>query len=265
MTRRWLATALSALIILATLVAGPVSPAAAALASVQVATGTAFTCALAPSGQTYCWGKNDSGQLGDNTTTDRPTPVAVQQGAVTFMSLTAEDNSTCGLTGAGAAWCWGYNGEGELGDNSITDRHTPVAVQQGGVTFTSISAGNDHACGLTSVGATWCWGWNGYGQLGDNTITDRHTPVAVQQGGVTFTSISAAHGHTCGLTGAGAAWCWGNNEDGGLGDNTTTNQHTPVAVQQGGVTFSSISTGGYHTCGLTGAGAAWCWGWNGTG
>src|SRR5664279_4476599 len=125
MTRRWLATALSVLIILATLVTGPARPAAATLAPVQVVTGYAHTCALAPSGQAYCWGTNANGQLGDNTTTDEHVPVAVQQGGVTFASMTAAWEHTCGLTSAGAAWCWGSNWEGELGDNTTTERHTP--------------------------------------------------------------------------------------------------------------------------------------------
>src|SRR5664280_1169219 len=128
MTRRWLATALSVVIILATLVAGPVPPASATLAPVQVVTGYAHTCALAPSGQAYCWGLNGYGQLGDNSTTDRSTPVAVQQGGVTFTSITGGGWHTCGLTGAGAAWCWGYNGNGQLGDNTTTEQHTPVTV-----------------------------------------------------------------------------------------------------------------------------------------
>src|SRR5664280_14839 len=221
MTRRCLATALSALIILATLVAGPVQPAAATLAPVQVVSGYAHTCALAPSGQVSCWGDNTYGQLGDNTTSNRPKPVTVQQGSVTFASITAGGIHTCGLTSAGAAYCWGYNWEGELGDNTFTaERDTPVAVQ-GGVTFTSITAGGWHTCGLTSAGAAYCWGQNGDGQLGDGTSTNRSTPVAVQQGGVTFTSITVGRWHTCGLTSVGAAWCWGHNWAGQLGDNTT--------------------------------------------
>src|SRR5664280_2963796 len=108
MTKRWLATALSVLIILATLVAGPVEPASATLAPVQVVTGYAHTCALAPSGQAYCWGRHASGQLGDGSGTNRLTPVAVQQGGVTFTSITAGAYYTCGLTSAGAAYCWGY-------------------------------------------------------------------------------------------------------------------------------------------------------------
>jgi|SRR5450759_319039 len=262
MTRRCLATALSVLIILATLVAGPLP--AAALAPVQVVTGYTHTCALAPSGQAYCWGANWSGQLGDNTTNQRPTPVAVQQPTgVTFTSLAAGSDQSCGLTGAGAVWCWGANDHGQLGDNTTAERDVPVAVQQGGVTFTSITAGNAHTCGLTSGGAAYCWGANWFGQLGDGTTTtERHTPVAVQQGGVTFTSTTAGEGHTCGLTSAGAAYCWGDNDNGRLGDNTTTGRSTPVAVQQGSATFTSITGGRHHTCGLTSAGAGYCWGYN---
>jgi len=248
------------LVVLATLVTGPVEPASATLAPVQVVTGASHTCALAPSGQAYCWGDNGNGQLGDNTTTDRSTPVAVQQGGVTFSSITAGLTYTCGLTSAGAAWCWGDNGQGRLGDNTTTERHLPVAVQQGGVTFTSITGGADHTCGLTSAGAAYCWGANWYGQLGDNTTTERDVPTAVQQGPVTFSSITASDAHSCGLTGAGATYCWGINWAGQLGDNTTTERDVPTAVQQGPVTFSSITASYYHTCGLTSAGAAWCWG-----
>jgi len=105
-----------------------------------------------------------------------------------------------------------------------------VAVQQGGVTWVSIAAGNDHTCGLTSGGAAYCWGLNGDGQLGDNTTTQRLTPVAVQQGGVTFASITGGADHTCGLTSGGAAYCWGDNSNGRLGDNTMTQRLTPAAV-----------------------------------
>ena len=119
----------------------------------QVVTGDSHTCALAPSGQAYCRGKDNVGQLGDNTTTQRLTPVAVQQAAVTFASIAGGGSHTCGLTNAGAAYCWGYNGFGQLGDNTTTQRLTPVAVQQGAVTFTSITTGTNHTCGLTGPGA----------------------------------------------------------------------------------------------------------------
>jgi alpha-tubulin suppressor-like RCC1 family protein len=115
---------------------------------------------------------------------------------------------------------------------ATTQRNTPVAVQQGGVTWVSIAAGNGHTCGLTSGGAAYCWGRNWSGRLGDNSTTERDTPVAVQQGGVTFASITGGADHTCGLTSGGAAYCWGDNSssNGRLGDNTMTQRLTPAAV-----------------------------------
>jgi alpha-tubulin suppressor-like RCC1 family protein len=187
------------------------------------------TCGLTSAGTAYCWGDNSYGQIGDGTTTQRLTPVAVQGGLV-FTALTGGGQHTCGRTSAGAAYCWGYNATGALGDGtSGPNRLTPVAVQ-GGLVFTALTAGFIHTCGLTSAGAAYCWGDNSYGQLGDGTGTYRLTPVAVQ-GGLVFTALTGGVSHTCGLTSAGAAYCWGWNGPGQLGDGTWgTNRLTPVAV-----------------------------------
>jgi len=146
----------------------------------SVATEYNHSCGLTSGGQAYCWGLNSSGQLGDNSTTKRLTPVAVSQGVVTFASLAPGSVNTCGLTSAGQAYCWGNNSYGQLGNASNTSSLTPVAVSQPvGVTFSSVRAGSSHNCGLDGVGQTWCWGRNQYGQMGDNSTTDRNSPVAV--------------------------------------------------------------------------------------
>jgi alpha-tubulin suppressor-like RCC1 family protein len=133
-----------------------------------------------------------------------------------------------------------------------------------GVTFTSITAGNEYTCALTSAGAAYCWGKNNFGQLGDGTNTDSSTPVAVSMpAGVTFTSISVGYEHTCALTSTGAAYCWGANGFGQIGDGTTTDSNTPVAVSMpAGVTFTQIDAGHAYTCALTSTGIAYCWGNN---
>lgn len=232
---------------------------------VRVGAGTSHSCALGTSGQAYCWGAGTNGRLGDGSGAAQTTPTSVQHPAgVTFTQLSVGSHHTCALTSAGQAWCWGWNLYGQLGDNSVADRAVPTAVQQpAGVSFTSIVTGEYHTCAPTGAGQTWCWGLNSNGQVGDNTTTSRRVPTAVQQpAGVTFLVLSADYRHTCGLTTPGQMWCWGRNNFGQLGDNSTTSRRVPVAVQQSALTFTGLATGREHTCGLTSGGFAYCWGSN---
>ena len=142
-----------------------------------VSAGGSHTCAsiVVVTSGLWCWGLNDSGQLGDGTTIQRTSPVLVSGGP--FSSVTAGGSHTCALTSAGAAYCWGANDHGQVGDGTTTMRTSPVLVA-GGLNFVSISAGGSHTCGVTVVG-TYCWGANGNGQLGSGTTTDSAVPVKV--------------------------------------------------------------------------------------
>ena len=243
--------------------------------------GLAFTCGVTSSGAAYCWGNNDRGQLGngDNTGPEQcaplsgacsTTPVAVA-GGLSFSTVSAGLLHTCGLTSAGAAYCWGdYNG-GTLGTAPPANPGVPGAVS-GGLSFSALATGGHHTCGLTGAGMAYCWGVNTLGQLGVGTTTGPETcfsqgsfpcsrvPVPVATA-LRWASITAGHGHTCALTPGGAAYCWGRNYEGQLGDGTLGNALTPVAVA-GGTKFSALFARLSYTCGLTESGAAYCWGNN---
>src|SRR6266516_4352386 len=177
---------------------------------------------------------------------------------VSVAPVSAGTYQTCGVTLSSAAYCWGDNTFGQLGNGTTTFSTTPVAVS-GGLAFAAVSAGY-HTCGVTLSSAAYCWGYNLVGQLGNGTTTNSDVPVAVS-GGLTFAAVSAGTFHTCGVTLSSAAYCWGDNTGGGLGNGTTTNSTTPVAVS-GGLTFAAVSAGDYYTCGVTPNGAAYCWGGN---
>ncbi len=248
-----------------------------------ISAGTTYTCALKDGG-VWCWGGNDSGELGDGTTTPRYLPVAVAGMASGVTAITTSWGSTCAVKNGGA-WCWGSNSSGRLGIGTSTGPETctegsvvwecstaPVAVAGMASGVTAIVAGGHHICALKGGGA-WCWGRNINGELGDGGDTGPETcsgqsnvwacstsPVAVAGMASGVTAISAGFSHTCALK-DGGAWCWGGNSNGELGDGTTTQRHAPVAVTGLVNGVSAISTFSVHTCALKDGGAA-CWGRN---
>jgi alpha-tubulin suppressor-like RCC1 family protein len=219
---------------------------------VVVSANGGHACGIATGGAAYCWGRNSEGQMGNGTKLGPGTP-AVVSGGLLFRTISAGTSHTCGLTADGAAYCWGSNSRGQLGDSTISESTVPVAVS-GSLVFQTISAGSERTCGVTTNGAAYCWGHEPFKRV--------TSPEAVS-GGLVFRSISVGYAHTCGVTTGGDAYCWGENRYGQLGDSTTNPRTSPVRVS-GGLVFQAISAGGMmdhaHTCGLTTSGAAYCWG-----
>jgi uncharacterized protein YjdB len=271
----------------------------------RIVTGGAHACGLLGNGGVMCWGANASGQLGNGETSREPAPrpvrVATEQ---QFTSIVAGGAHTCGIARDGLAWCWGKNGDGQLGNASTRDQATPVAVARGFV-YAQLAAGDRHTCGVTTDGKAYCWGFGFSYQLGSGLTESRQEPdavdsraqfsliaagrestCAVAQDGTTycwgkgsspfgsaprrvntdqqFTQLAVGDEFACGLTAGGAAWCWGRNNRGQLGDGGERAQAAPVRVATAEV-FTTIAAGNAHACGVTRAGPTLCWGDNGKG
>lgn len=242
----------------------------------SISVGAAHVCAVSTTGAGYCWGWSGQGELGGATpvspfTVTTPQPVTMPTGK-TFRSISAGNRYTCAVTTDNLGYCWGLNGDSQLGIGSGSGTGVPPTQVAGSLSFRIIEAGSSTTCGLTTSDAAYCWGLGGFGQLGNNsTTTEVSAPVAVSTtGGLPDTYASLTSGTLsdffCGLTSSGEAWCWGQNSNGQLGNGTTTDAQTPVQVNPvASRTYSAISTGWDFACAVTNLGEAYCWGNNANG
>ena len=247
----------------------------------EITTGFYDTCALDSTGAAYCWGYGPYGELGDGSAASSTVPVAVDtRGALAGKTLAqisgtggGQSINTCALDSAGAAYCWGVNDFGELGDGRTGgSSDVPVAVVTSGAlagkTVTQISAGYDHQCAVDAAGAAYCWGYDGFGELGNGRTGSSNVPVGVVTSGAlagkTLAQVSASWYHTCAVDTTGAAYCWGENFGDSFGVSGVTQSSVPVPVDTSGVLSGKILTqltaGQEHTCALDSTGAAYCWG-----
>ncbi len=263
----------------------------AQFASTRIVTASqSFSCAVTLGGILYCYGNDERGQLGGgpgevDTTGSGGAPSLWSHVATGQRHACATPRST--LPSAGRVWCWGANDNGQLGIGSFTDTARLVSPGPGFIVdSTSLVAGGVHTCALEAGSPSvnrkaWCWGGNGFGQLGTGAAGGSvNTPTAVSTAVVSgFTRLYAGEFHTCGLTVEGVAYCWGRNDRGQLGNSTFANSAEPVAVTattDGPRRFRNLALGELFTCGvvtLTGEGpsqvgtpgtegSVYCWGDN---
>jgi alpha-tubulin suppressor-like RCC1 family protein len=171
--------------------------------------------------------------------------------------VSAGVNHVCGVTTDDRAWCWGYGGDGQLGNGSTSEVQNTPSLVAGGRRWRQVRAGFSHTCAVTLADVAFCWGYNNDGQLGDGTNTTRLVPVRVL-GGLHWEEVSSGQSHTCGLTLDNKAYCWGAHAGADL---TGADLLKPTLVP-GGVVFRRIDAGGSHTCGITQEDRAYCWGFN---
>jgi alpha-tubulin suppressor-like RCC1 family protein len=195
-------------------------------------------------------------------------PMKVWEPAV-FVSVAAGGTHTCGLTAEGQALCWGSNTNYQLGNQWAPNRcewpiegifpcsGSAIPVDSD-LRFAALAAGYKHVCGLTADGSVHCWGFNGSGQLGDGTTTERWEPAPVE-GGHVFRTLETSGSGACGITVDGRLLCWGQSRSGILGDSDPRSTPTEVAPA---LRFDRVATSGDHICGVATTGATWCWGSN---
>jgi len=230
------------------------------------------TCGLTPDGAAYCWGDNVYGVLGDGTGSQRLSPVPVL-GGLTYSSISGGMWHTCALTSTGVAYCWGENSHGELATGDFARHSSPFPIG-GGLSFKRLAAGSGHTCAQSANDVWYCWGANLWGEVG-NSGFDVNLPVAVtggdkfvtvRGGGRLYAAGKPHYGHSCGLTADGAAFCWGYNGVGQLGNGAMdTDRHTtPIAIAPA-LTFAMVVAGYDFSCGLGRDESTYCWGNNARG
>jgi alpha-tubulin suppressor-like RCC1 family protein len=260
-----LAAVALALMILLPAAAASAGPGAQTAVTVsKLALGWDHTCALTTTGGVKCWGSNSNGQLGNGSTQSRAVPRDVYGLTSGVTDIAAGAMHTCAVVNGGLK-CWGSNDNGQLGDNTDDDRWLPVDVSGLTSGVSAVAAGDAFTCAVTSSGGLKCWGDNDNGQLGDGSKSDRWTPDDVTGLTSDVDAVTAGAQHACARTSSSGAKCWGQNDNGQLGDSTKVGKTAPVDVSGMGLGVRTLVAGSSHTCVRTTWNSAMCWGFNGSG
>jgi len=255
-----------------------------------VSAGDWYTCAIRDDRSMWCWGRNNSGVLGDGTSVTRLHPTQVE-GGMAWSHVTAQSATTCGFpVDVDVPWCWGdWDGsyvpapalDPEIAWSDVMlfdygvcgirvdeegmwcwndDLRGDLLFPMGGPGWGAYDA-NTHVCAVRDDGTMWCAGYNSHGQLGDGS-TDPATALVQVTGGEAWAAVAVGVEHTCGIDSAGAAWCWGANRNGatGLGHYAPGNQYAPAPVA-GDATWKQITAGSQFTCAIRSDDTLWCWGY----
>jgi uncharacterized repeat protein (TIGR02543 family) len=232
-----------------------------AIAGASSFMGGGHSLAVTTTGRVYAWGRNASGQLGDGTTANKSTPTLISLPGInefnneeTIKNVTAGGDYSHAVTTTGRVYSWGYNNLGQLGDGTKTNRSTPTLISFPGInefnneeTIRNIHIGSLHSVAVTTAGRVYAWGWNIYGQLGDNTTTDKSSPTLISFTGLgdgeKIEDVFAGSAHSLAVTTNNRLYAWGFNSFGQLGDKTTVNKLIPTPVFD----LTTTLVNNYHT------------------
>jgi alpha-tubulin suppressor-like RCC1 family protein len=224
----------------------------------QLTVGGDFTCGIALNNSIWCWGLNQAGQLGNNSTTWKNKPTRVTGSVSSWKDVKAGWNHVCATDQSDNLYCWGLGGFGAIGHGAWTNVLTPVAVP-GMTGITSFGTGGDATCAIKSNGTLWCWGLNTHAQLGDGTVTSTNSPAQI--GAATdWTTITPGNGHTCGQRTDNKTYCWGHNLKGQVGIGAINgNNETQIQAVSGVANLTQVDSFHYTTCALRTTNVN-CWG-----
>ena len=230
----------------------------------QVATGGSNSAAIKTDGTLWLWGRNSYGQLGDYSLINKSFPVQIITGGTNWKQVAFGASHAAAIKTDGTLWLWGYNYNGQLGDNTIVDRSSPVQTIAGGTNWKQVAIGSDgnHTAAIKTDGTLWTWGYNQFGQLGDNTRATKSSPIQTISGGTNWKYVAAGESYVMSIKTDGTLWGWGYNSTGELGDNTTNRRSSPVQNISGGTNWKQISCGHFYSAGIKTDGTLWVWGDN---
>jgi alpha-tubulin suppressor-like RCC1 family protein len=233
----------------------------------KVSVGASHTCGILAAGSPLgagtlrCWGLNSSGQLGIGSTTNQLSPVTVGAGE-TFSEVSAGHSHTCAIRTGGELQCWGSNSDGQIGDGSLGGSLTSPVFVSSAASFSRVSTGQFHTCGVAVGGALYCWGSNSNGQIGNNgPTTSKYTVPILINSGTSYQQVATGNSHSCAITSSNQLRCWGLNSSGQLGDGSSSQRSTPQGIDTA-TSYQTVAASNVSTCGISTTGVLKCWGEN---
>jgi alpha-tubulin suppressor-like RCC1 family protein len=227
-----------------------------------VGCGQYHIAAIKTDGTLWTWGFNSYGQLGDNTTVAKSSPVQTIAGGTNWKQVGCGRYHIAAIKTDGTLWLWGLNNYGQLGDNTAVAKSSPVQTISAGTNWKLVGCGLGHTAAIKTDGTLWTWGRNNYGQLGDNTAVNKSSPVQTISAGTNWKLVGCGQYHTAAIKTDGTLWTWGQNNGCQLGDNTTVAKSSPVQTIAGGTNWKQVSSGAQHTAAIKTDGTLWTWGQN---
>ena len=233
----------------------------------KISAGSSFLGAIKDDGSLWMWGNNNYGQLGDGSRLDKSSPVQTTAFGTDWASVSCP--KTVDTTGYAAGiktdntiWLWGNNYFGQLGDNTTVHKSSPVQTVTFATNWSKVALGHGHVAAIKSDGSLWTWGFNYYGQLGDNSVVTKSSPVQTAAGGSTWSQVACGFLHTVAIKSDGTLWSWGHGIYGQLGQGEFLSISSPVQTLFAGTDWSKVDCGYFHTIARKTNGTIWTWGKN---